>query len=50
MSEIFLNDSDIMMAAGPKVTRNRQGRKNNTSGKISLIVVLAGVSSTCCMR
>jgi len=42
-----LNDSIMMMAAGPRVTRNSEGKMKSTSGKISLMVVLAAISSTC---
>ena len=31
----------MMMIAGPKATRNSEGKMKNTSGKISLMVVLA---------
>src|SRR6266702_1563080 len=42
----FLNESAMSNIAGPKVTRNRHGKINNTNGKISLMVVLAAISST----
>jgi hypothetical protein len=42
----FWKDSDIMMSAGPSVTRKREGKIKKTSGKISLILVFAACSST----
>jgi len=42
-----LNESIMMMIAGPSVTRNSEGKMKRTSGKISLIVVFAAASSTC---
>jgi hypothetical protein len=46
----FLNDSIIRITAGPRVTRNRQGKIKSTSGKMSLIVVFAAISSTAWTR
>ena len=43
----FLNASAMTIAAGPRVTRNKQGKINNTRGKMSLTVVFAAISSTC---
>jgi len=43
----FLNESIMMMTAGPSVTRNSDGKMKKTSGKMSLMVVLAACSSTC---
>jgi hypothetical protein len=45
-----LNDSDMMMTAGPKVTRKREGKIKKTSGKTSLTEVFAACSSTCWRR
>jgi len=45
-----LNESMIMMNAGPKTTRKSDGKINKASGKISLIVVFAAASSTACTR
>ena len=44
---VFVNASTIMMAAGPRTTTKSAGKMKNTSGKISLMVVLAAASSTC---
>ena len=43
---VFVNASTIMMAAGPRTTTKSAGKIKNTSGKISLMVVLAAASST----
>ncbi len=45
-----LNESIIEITAGPRATRNSDGKMKNTSGKISLMVVLAAASSTACTR
>lgn len=45
-----LNDSAIMIAAGPIVTRNNEGKMKNTRGNTSLTVVLAAISSICWIR
>jgi hypothetical protein len=42
-----LNDSDIKITAGPRVTRNSAGKIKNTSGNTSLTEVLAAISSIC---
>jgi hypothetical protein len=38
------------MTAGPRITTNIAGKMQNTSGKMSLIVVLAAASSARCRR
>ena len=45
-----LNDSMIMMTAGPITTTKSAGKMKRTSGKISLMVLFAAISSTCCTR
>jgi len=47
---VVVNASNIMMAAGPRTTTKSAGKMKNTSGKISLMVVLAAASSTCWTR
>jgi hypothetical protein len=42
--------SITVMAAGPSVTRNSEGKIKNTSGKTSLTVVFAAISSTAWRR
>jgi hypothetical protein len=42
-----LNESIMMMIAGPNTTRNSDGKMKKTSGKISLMVVFAACSSIC---
>jgi hypothetical protein len=45
-----LNDSDIRIIAGPRVTRKSEGKINSTSGKISLTDSFAAFSSICWTR
>ena len=40
----------IWISAGPRITTNIAGKMQNTSGKTSLIVVLAAASSARCRR
>lgn len=46
----FENESTIIMAGGPRVTRKIDGKIKKTSGKTSLTVVFAACSSTFCLR
>jgi hypothetical protein len=49
-ANVVENASIIRMTAGPRTTRKSAGKMKSTSGKISLIVVFAAASSTCCTR
>jgi len=40
----------IWIIAGPRITTNIAGKMQNTSGKMSLMVVLAAASSARCRR
>lgn len=46
----LLKDSAMIMIAGPRVTRNKDGKMKRTSGKTSLTLVFAACSSTVCRR
>ena len=41
-----LNESPIVIIAGPRTTRKSEGKINSTSGKTIFTVVLAAISST----